>query len=139
RTLVLRLWAAMEPCLYRQGETPRLMAHRPARGCRNGALPLSAGRVVGIGRRRGTAETAAMERCLYRQGEGSRRTLPLTCGNVVLRERLLVDLSPSRRSGGVKVQKPWLTCVRALTRGRPFTEALAARSSSGDYVFTVSP
>ena len=38
----------MEPCPYRQGEPRRTRAGTEASGCRNGALPLSAGRAGDI-------------------------------------------------------------------------------------------
>src|SRR5690606_28819375 len=68
-----RVIAAMEPCLYRQGEIYRRAVLERVKGCRNGALPLSAGRGARP-QEGGGRNGAAMEPCLYRQGEANELT-----------------------------------------------------------------
>src|SRR5690606_22426783 len=111
--------AAMEPCLYRQGEvtSPATACIDP--GSRNGALPLSAGRGPGvrfpcISRH----DQAAMEPCLYRQGEAGE---PISVGQVLKPQWSPAVIGGARGGGAVPRRRtpgPGGDGARPLSAGR---------------------
>ena len=113
----------MEPCPYRQGEGSCFPAPCLAsRSCRNGALPLSAGRGPTAAAAT-TSHWAAMEPCPYRQGEER-----------IWGQSWSISTEPQWSPALIGRERGWSRPVPARPAGRNGALPLSAGRAAAEYV-----